>query len=384
MDSCDILIVGGGPAGSSCAWALRGSGLDVLIVDRARFPRDKLCGGWITPQVVEELELDILDYGQRNIIQIITGFKTGAIGQKEIELDCGRVVSFGIRRCEFDDYLLRRCGARLREGYPIQSIERDRDGWIINREIRARMLVGAGGHFCPVAKHLGGDSDPQAVVAREVEFEMTPGEVASCRVRGEFPELYFCRDLIGYGWLFRKGNFLNIGLGRLDPHRLPEHLGEFARLMERAGKFMLEYPRKYSGHAYHLFGRSERRIVDDAVLLIGDSAGLAYPQSGEGIRPAVESGLMAAEIIETAAGDYSRTHLDRYACMLLERFSGGSGSTTDLAQRLPVPLRNYVGRQLLKTKLFCRKVTNDWFLHASDQPLRVTRKEVALANPPAA
>jgi len=384
MDSCDLLIVGGGPAGSSCAWALRDSGLDVLIVDRATFPRDKLCGGWITPQVVNELELDVLDYGRQNTLQVIRGFRTGAIGQKEVELDCGRVVSYGIRRCEFDDYLLGRCGARVREGYPIQGIERDGDGWIINREIRARMLIGAGGHFCPVAKHLGSDQEPQAVVAREVEFEMTSSEVASCTVRGEFPELYFCRDLVGYGWLFRKGNFLNIGLGRLDPHKLPEHLEEFASRMERLGKFRLERQRRYSGHAYHLFGHSERRIVDDAVLLIGDSAGLAYPQSGEGIRPAVESGLMAAGIVASANGDYRRAKLDRYACMLLERFASGSGNSVGLAQRLPIPLRNYLGRQLLKTKPFCRKVVSDWFLHASDKPLRVTRIERVVANPPAA
>jgi geranylgeranyl reductase family protein len=384
MDSCDLLIVGGGPAGSSCAWALQGSGLDVLIVDRATFPRDKLCGGWITPQVVEELDFDVLDYGRRNTIQMITGFKTGAIGQKEVELDCGHVVSYGIRRCEFDNYLLRRSGARVREGYAIQSIGRERDGWIINHEIRARMLIGAGGHFCPIAKHLGNEGEPQAVVAREVEFEMTASEAASCNVRGEFPELYFCRDLIGYGWLFRKGNFLNVGLGRLDPHRLPEHLEEFASQMEREGKFKLERSRKYSGHAYHLFGRSQRKIVDDAVLLIGDSAGLAYPQSGEGIRPAVESGLMAAEIVASAGGDYRRANLDRYGTMLLERFSSGSGATTDLAQRIPVPLRNFIGRQLLKTKPFCRTVVNDWFLHRKDKPLRVSRRVAVAANPPAA
>jgi flavin-dependent dehydrogenase len=58
MDTCDVLIVGGGPAGSSCAWKLRDSGLDVLIMDRQRFPRDKVCGGWITPQVLEELAID--------------------------------------------------------------------------------------------------------------------------------------------------------------------------------------------------------------------------------------------------------------------------------------------------------------------------------------
>lgn len=384
MDSCDLLIVGGGPAGSSCAWALRNSGLDVLIVDRATFPRDKLCGGWITPQVLEELELDVLDYGRENTLQIITGFKTGTIGQTEVQLDCGRVVSYGIRRCEFDNFLLRRSGARLREGFPIQSIERDRDGWLINGTIRARMLIGAGGHFCPVAKFLGSQGETQAVVAREVEFEMTPTEAAACLVRGEFPELYFSPDLAGYGWLFRKGNWLNIGLGRLDPRRLPEHIEEFSERMQRAGKFKMEFARKFSGHAYHLFGRSQRKLVDDAVLLIGDSAGLAYPQSGEGIRPAIESGLMAAEIVAAAQGDYRRARLDRYACMLLERFSAGSGGVMELAKQLPAPVRNYLGRQLLRTKMFCRMVVNDWFLHVSDKPLIISQPKVAAVHPPAA
>src|SRR6187549_857500 len=53
MDSCDVLIVGGGPAGSSCAWGLRESGLDAVILDQHDFPRDKICGGWITPEVLE-------------------------------------------------------------------------------------------------------------------------------------------------------------------------------------------------------------------------------------------------------------------------------------------------------------------------------------------
>ncbi len=80
MDACDVLIVGGGPAGSSCAWGLRGSGLDVAILDRQTFPRDKICGGWITPQVLSELGIDPAEYGRDRVLQPITGFRTGWIG----------------------------------------------------------------------------------------------------------------------------------------------------------------------------------------------------------------------------------------------------------------------------------------------------------------
>ena len=129
MDSCDALIVGGGPAGSTCAWKLRQAGLDVMVMDAAVFPRDKLCAGWITPPVVAELDLDPEAYRQGasdpgspggRTLQPITGFRVGLIGGRdEIETGYGRPVSFGIRRCEFDHYLLQRSGARLRLGHAV-------------------------------------------------------------------------------------------------------------------------------------------------------------------------------------------------------------------------------------------------------------------------
>ena len=71
-ESCDVLIVGGGPAGSACARQLGRAGFDVLILDKSQFPRDKVCAGWITPQVVEELEIDTRDYQQGRVLQPIT------------------------------------------------------------------------------------------------------------------------------------------------------------------------------------------------------------------------------------------------------------------------------------------------------------------------
>ena len=80
MQHCDVLIVGGGPAGSSCAWMLHRAGLDVVVLDRAVFPRDKVCAGWITPPVVAALHLDLDDYRRGRTLQPITGFRTGVIG----------------------------------------------------------------------------------------------------------------------------------------------------------------------------------------------------------------------------------------------------------------------------------------------------------------
>src|ERR1035438_3307018 len=111
MDSYDVLIVGGGPAGSSCAWGLRESGLDILFIDRSQFPRNKLCGGWITPLVFEALEIAPAEYASGRVLQPITGFRVSCVEERQVDIRYGRTISYGIKRCEFDEYLLRRSGA---------------------------------------------------------------------------------------------------------------------------------------------------------------------------------------------------------------------------------------------------------------------------------
>ena len=254
-DNCDVLVVGGGPAGSTCAWQLRKQGLDVMILDRQDFPRAKVCAGWITPAVLESLAIEADDYAREGLtIQPLSGFRTGIIGQPEVETAYGEPVSYGILRREFDDYLLRRSGARLRLGQGLSSCERDGDGWLVNNDIRARMLVGAGGHFCPVARLLGArpGSGEAAVRAQEIEFRMTPEQARDCPVRADTPELFFCEDLKGYGWIFRKGEYLNIGLGRQDENgKLGAHVQAFVEFLQRRCRIPADLPRM-QGHAYLL------------------------------------------------------------------------------------------------------------------------------------
>src|SRR5208337_355441 len=188
MDSCDVLIVGGGPAGSSCAWGLRQSGLDTLVIDRCKFPRNKLCGGWITPLVLEALEISPEEYAPGRVLQAITGFRLGCVEEPQVDVRYGRTISYGIKRCEFDEYLLRRCGARIREGVSLNSLQRTDDGWIVNGDIQARLVVGAGGHFCPVSRFLGNKASSPSVVAQEIEFEMSAADAATCSIIGELPE----------------------------------------------------------------------------------------------------------------------------------------------------------------------------------------------------
>jgi geranylgeranyl reductase family protein len=371
MDACEILIVGGGPAGSACAWKLRKSGVDVVILDKHTFPRDKVCGGWITPAVLSEIELDPGEYAQQRIFQPITGFRIGSIGGKMVGTEYDRPISYGIRRREFDEYLLRRSGARLLEGISLTSLAR-RDGeWIANGELRARLVIGAGGHFCPVARLTGAKSGgEQVVAAQEAEFEMEPRQRDACAVSPEVPELYFCNDLKGYGWCFRKGDFLNVGLGRMDPHRLADHVAAFLRFLKSEGRVSFEIPHALIGHAYLLYDASARRITDDGMMLIGDAAGLAYSQSGEGIRPAIESGLLAAQAIVSAQGNYGRVGLEVYRTLLAQRFGAREHWAAKLGRRVPSQLIQLLGKGLLGMPWFVRRVViNQWFLHAGEAAL---------------
>lgn len=373
METCDVLIVGGGPAGSTLAWKLRAAGLDVVILDKKTFPRDKTCAGWITPAVVDTLQLDLDDYRQQHVLQPIRQFVTGTIGDRPVHTEYGEIVSYGIRRYEFDDYLLKRCGARLMLGAPLKNLKRDGDGWVVNDAIRAPLVVGAGGHFCPVARFLGANpgSDEHIIAAQEIEFEMSDAQIAACRVAEDRPELYFCDDLSGYGWAFRKGRFLNVGLGRDDNHKLGEHVAAFVAQLQKDGRIPAGIPEKFHGHAYLLYPLAPRTLVDDGVLLIGDAAGLAYAQSGEGIRPAIESAVFAAQTILAANGNYVRTRLEPYVQRLTARFG------RRLAGNPPIASDSFIQRSkqklahwLLRRRWFARRVVlNRWFLHRQQPPL---------------
>jgi geranylgeranyl reductase family protein len=355
VERADVLIVGGGPAGSACARALASEGRDVVVVDAAEFPRDKPCAGWITPEVLDELPFSIASYAKDHVAQPIERFRLGKIDGGAVEVDYGTPVSYGIRRCEFDAELLGRSGARVNGGVRIRTIERDRRGWVLNGAFAAPVLVGAGGHFCPIARHLSGPPDEAAlVVAREIEFPLSADEAASSAVEGERPELYFCSDLRGYGWCFRKNNYLNIGLGRLDPRHLSEHLDAFLAFLRRRQRIGRVPDEGWRGHAYRIRAGRGGPLSGEGIVLVGDAAGLAAPASGEGILSALVSGRIAGESIRDSK-------IAEYEARLERRF-GPRGSS----RRLPDRIASVVGAAFVALPGFARHFVLDrWFLHRS-------------------
>jgi geranylgeranyl reductase family protein len=374
-EMCDVLIVGGGPAGSTCARQLSNAGLDVGLIDKMDFPRTKPCAGWITPPVVDLLQVDPTDYRGDRVWQPITGFRSGILGGRQVTVEYEQPISYGIRRCEFDTYLLHRSAARLQLGQRVADIRREGPRWRINDRWTAAMLVGAGGHFCPVARLLGARQKVarSVVYAQEVEFPLPPGQQERVAIRPEVPELFFCNDLAGYGWCFRKQDYLNIGLGRVGAKDLSVHVTKLCEFLKSEGKVSCQMPGRFHGHAYQICDRADVDPFDDGVMLVGDAAGLAYPLSGEGIRPAVESGLLAAEVILQAEGDYRRERLAAYGRQLTERF--GQHRLQSVLDHLPVAwLARATATHLFASRWFTRHVVmNGWFLHRRQSPLEAVR-----------
>jgi flavin-dependent dehydrogenase len=158
MIATDVVVVGGGPAGSTVAWRLARAGAHVTLLDAAVFPRVKLCAGWVTRQVLADLELDPATYP--HTLQPFDGVAV-AVGDADHETRWPSTASWGIVRAEFDTFLLRRAaaaGADVREGARVRAIREEPDGVDVETDagvLRAGIVVGAGGHGCPVARALG-------------------------------------------------------------------------------------------------------------------------------------------------------------------------------------------------------------------------------------
>jgi flavin-dependent dehydrogenase len=301
--SFDVIVVGGGPAGSTCARALVKAGVRVAVIDRAEFPRVKLCAGWLSPKIWDVLELSPREYPRG-----LWEWHTCHVHYqgKAHSIPCH---GWFIRRYELDDFLLHRSGAELFLGVNAKDIRRVDDEWHIG-ELRARYLVGAGGTHCPVARLLAPERPKRAAGVQELELQTDLGAVARTRLGNDGePELLLFDDIGGYGWNVPKSDWLNVGCGTLDATAVRDawtvthdHLRAEGHLPHEAEAQLAHL----KGHSYFLF---EPIHLDaayrDHAFLVGDSLGLAHPITAEGILPATVSGRHAAEaIVANAPASY--------------------------------------------------------------------------------
>jgi menaquinone-9 beta-reductase len=278
----------------------------VAIVDRAVFPRMKLCGGWVSARIWDALELVPREYpGGLWEWQTCHVYHRG----ESCAVTCH---GWFIRRFELDDFLLRRSGAALHLGTTAADISRDPQGlWSIGA-LRARHLVGAGGTHCPVARLRPPPRVAGPVGAQENEFPADATAIARARIGGDGePELYLHDDLDGYSWNVPKTDWLNVGSGTADPKRARRAWQTARAHFSAAGHLPAPAAPELDamkGHTYYLYDPTHlqgavRVDADGAgsVILCGDSLGLAHPLTAEGILPAVISGRVAAEAILSGA-----------------------------------------------------------------------------------
>jgi flavin-dependent dehydrogenase len=291
MRNCEVIVVGGGPAGASAARRLKQGGAEVLVLDKEVFPRPKLCAGWITPEVVRDVGLQPGDYPHRFL-----SFRRLHWHLKGLHLPIP-CVQHSIRRLEFDAWLLQQAGADV-AAHNVRDIHRDGSDYVIDGQFRCKYLVGAGGTACPVHRSLFRQALPRVralqTVTLELEFAFEWSD-ADCHL------WFFEHGLPGYSWYVPKARgWLNVGIGGMA-QRLKQrgediwwHWRHFADRLER--RFGIRIPAEPSGYSYYVRGPVEGARLDNA-FLTGDAAGLATRDLCEGIGPAVRSGLRAAEAI---------------------------------------------------------------------------------------
>jgi geranylgeranyl reductase family protein len=288
----DAIVVGAGPAGSTCAHRLASAGASVLLLDRARFPRDKPCGGGVTGRAERLLPFSIAPVVEDTVGSVRMRLRYGGW----VERGDGDPLMLMTQRLRLDAFLVEQAvaaGAELREEARVTTAGADADRATVSvgdEVLAAEAVIGADGvnGICAKALGLGGN---QAVgVALE-------GNVPYARLgdgyRGRAAlELGIVPG--GYGWVFPKGDHANIGIGGWEREgaRLRASLGELCA----AHGVDLEDLEGVRG--YRLPLRSPRStLARGRAAVIGDAAGLVDPVSGDGMFEAFLSGKLAAEAI---------------------------------------------------------------------------------------
>jgi geranylgeranyl reductase family protein len=300
----DVVVVGAGPAGCAAAYDLSAAGRSVLLVDQREFPRIKACAGGVTVKALRALRYSIAPVIREvcSTRVVARDYDRSRTFEGEDPL-CAMTV-----RADFDHYCLQQTiarGAQFRVAKKIGTIAEDETGVTVALDddlVQAKFLVGADGVNSRVRQLLGGRPPVRGFA---LEACVDAGGTSPPPMEFQFGVVEF-----GYGWLFPKGDHVNVGLYTNDPSvRISrEAVTEFAR--RKLGTDRLE---GFVGHHIGLEGWSAAQPWQ-RIFLVGDAAGLVDPLMGEGIYNAIVSGQAAARAIVEAASDgpAARNLFDRY------------------------------------------------------------------------
>jgi len=287
----DAIVVGAGPAGSTAARHLARAGGRVLLVDQGRFPRDKPCGGGVTFRADAANDLDFSSVTEQEIY----GVRVSADMGRRFDRTSRNLLARMTQRSRLDEFLAREAaaaGAEFRDGCAVRAIELDGSVARVfagGDVIEAPVLVGCDGVNGLTARALGLAPTGEHAVAWEANY---PADSALMERWRRFIGVDLGGIPGGYGWVFPKGDHLNIGVGgwkREGPTLR-------ARLSRLCAYYGLDESRLYGHRGYRLpLRRDDEPVVRGPAMLAGDAAALVDPLSGEGIWAAFVSGRLAAE-----------------------------------------------------------------------------------------
>ena len=333
-DDADVIVVGAGPSGATAAYYLAQAGLDVLLLEKSRFPREKVCGDGLTPRAVKSLVAMGVDVSEEAGWLRNKGLRVIGGGMR-LELPWPELSSYpgyGLvrSRSSLDETLARRAqaaGAKLLENTAVTGPVLDDDGRIMGvhvkedggeRTFRSRVVVAADGNSSRLSVAMGlrkRDDRPLGVAVRTY--------YTSPRHDDDYLEswldLWDCDRLLpGYGWIFGMGDGTsNIGLGLLNTSEAfgnTDYRGllvRWLRSMPEEWGYVEENRTEPVRGAALPMGFNRTPHYYRGLLLAGDAAGMVNPFNGEGIAYAMESGEILARVVAQALARPTRAEIER-------------------------------------------------------------------------
>jgi len=333
MLKTDIVIIGAGPGGAATALKLSYLDIPCILIDKAEFPRDKVCGDAVSGKVttlLERLDPDILKrFRALPFHTDVWGIRFVTPNQKKMDIpfhphyvrDPDAAPGYVVRRTDFDNFLIeevkRRPNIQFFEGYEADEFEETAEGYQVacskaDLNISAKILIVANGAYSKFSKRVGLHKEVKHYAAAvRAYYENVEG-----LVQDNFIELHFIKEYIpGYFWIFPLPNGgANVGLGMRSDYvqkrkvnlraELQNIIETHPTIKERFAGAQLSGSIK--GYGLPL-GSKSRSISGDHFMLVGDAAYLVDPLTGEGIGNAFYSGFIAAEQARDclAAQDFS-------------------------------------------------------------------------------